>query len=99
MSDKVWKQFERRIAKRLGGRRVGILGKEDIEHPVFSVETKVLKELPKFMTKVYGQAKRNSPKGKIPFACIKENGRHDENALVILSFGDFQEILRRGVNE
>ena len=86
MSDKSWKQFERRIAKRLDGRRVGILGKEDIEHPLFSIECKLLKELPKGLTEPYKQAEKNCPAGKIAIVCMKEKKKQDGNALIIMSF-------------
>lgn len=93
MSNPGWKKFERRIALDLGGRRIGILGGEDVEHPFLSGECKLLKKLPKFLTDVYDQAKKNCPKGKIPFACVKQNGKHDKNSLIILSYEDFNKMV------
>jgi len=95
MGNPGWKKFERRIAIQIEGRRTGILGGEDIEHPIFSGECKLLQELPKWLRDVYGQAVRNCSKGKIPFACVKQKGKNDKNALVILNFMDFKELINK----
>lgn len=34
------KNTERALARRLGGRRTGVLGGEDINHPLLSIEAK-----------------------------------------------------------
>ena len=38
------KECERVIAKMLGGKRVGILGNEDVSHPEYSIEVKSRQE-------------------------------------------------------
>lgn len=95
MSDPGWKKFERRIAAKLGGRRVraGELEKEDIEHEILSVEAKLFKHVPVCMEKPMEQAERNAPKGKIPVVCMKRNGRLDDNALIFLRFKDFKRLM------
>jgi hypothetical protein len=95
MSDKGWKKFERRIAGKLGGRRVraGERELEDIEHPILSVEAKLFKSVPVCMEGPMEQAERNAPKGKIPMVCMKKNGRLDDNALVFMRFKDFKRLM------
>lgn len=95
MSDKSWKAFERRVAKMLGGRRTGILGGEDIEHPVYSGECKLLQSLPAWLTKLWAQTEANCPVGKIPVAMVKKNGGLDRDALTILRLGDFVELYKK----
>ena len=99
MADQGWKKFERRLSKmRLEGQRTGILGGEDIRSKYFSGEAKLWKKVPKSISRAYDQAKRNCPDKKIPFACIKEKGKWDKNALVILSLEHF-DILARAYEE
>lgn len=94
MGNPGWKKFERRIALQLGGRRIGVLGGEDVEHKILSGECKLLKKLPAWLLDVYLQSYRNCPEGKIPFCCVKQKGKNDKNAFVILRFGDFKEIVK-----
>ena len=96
MSNPGWKKYERRIARDLGGRRVGVLGSEDIEHPIYSIEAKLLKSLPKWLTGLWKQTQGNCPAGKIPFACVKEKNRNDDNAFVILRYIDFKNLINGG---
>ncbi len=44
------KRTEKAIAKRIGGKRIGILGKSDVEHACFSFEVKSRK---KFVAEKY----------------------------------------------
>lgn len=88
------KNYERKIAKILKGKRIGILGKEDIEHPVFSMEVKTRNKYAgdNFMT----QAINNCPGGKIPIVITHINGRRHENDLVEIKLKHFIEILEGG---
>lgn len=96
-----WKIFEKRVGARLGGVRVGILGGEDVRHPILSLEcTQVDKKyFPKMVKKKYYQAIKNAPKGKKPVVVMKEKRRNDDNSLVILSLLDFEEILLKAYPE
>ena len=89
-----WKKVEYRFAKRLGGRRVGILGKEDIMTDKYSYEIKVRKELPKFLKDSYQQSVNNSLEGKIPVLVLKEKHRPYKESLVILCLEDFLELTK-----
>jgi hypothetical protein len=86
------KAVERVLAKRLGGRRVGILGQEDIFTDLFSVEVKARKAVA--VWDWYQQAVRNA-KGKVPLLIIHVTGkRHDED-LVVMSLADFERLIKR----
>lgn len=92
-----WKIFEKRIGARLGGVRVGILGGEDVRHPILSIECTQVdkKRFPQMVKKKYYQAIANAPKGKLPVVIMKEKRRMDDNSLVILSLVNFEKILFR----
>jgi len=87
------KDNERALAKRLKGNRVGLLGMEDISHPLFSIEVKTRKGLPKFLVKCYAQAKANCPKNKTPLVILHQLNSRREKDLVIMSLGDFEDFL------
>jgi hypothetical protein len=92
-----WKRHERETAKALGGERhVRSNFSEsavDVEHPVFSVECKYRKRLPKLMTDAMAQAASYTSE-KIPLAVLKEKGRR--GAFAILRLDDFKNILTNG---
>jgi len=90
-----WKQFERRIGRLLGGDRTW-KDDQDFSTPLFSGECKLLRDVPKFVYKRLEQAERNSPKGKFPVCIVKEHGKRDENAVVMIRFGTFIKILKKG---
>jgi len=85
------KRTERAIAKRLGGKRVGILGKSDVEHELFSFE---VKSRLKFVgEKWFIQAVRNCEEGKIPAVIVHVTGQHHKNDYVIIKLKDFEDFL------
>jgi len=48
-----WKNFERRVATRLRGKRIPITGRKglDIDHPILDIECKYRKQLPAWLFK------------------------------------------------
>ncbi len=89
-----WKHVERRIAKRLGGRRVpvsGRAGQPDITHPVFAVEVKHRRRLPQWLTKALLQAEQSATPGQLPLAVVHESGTRYGQSLVLLRLADFEE--------
>lgn len=94
MSNPGWKKFERRVAAALGGRRVraGERELEDVEHPLLSVECKLIRIMPVCMEEPMVQAERNAPAGKTPVVVVKQKGRPDNNALVLLRFRSFRHL-------
>jgi hypothetical protein len=87
------KKVERAIAKRLKGRRVGILGQEDVLTDQFVVEVKTRK---KFVALSWYQQAAKNAKGKIPLVIVHISNKHHNNDLVILSLKDFEKILKLG---
>lgn len=77
------KATERQVAKYIGGRRVGLMGNDDIcDCGPWSVE---VKDRVKFSgSKFLEQAERNAPKGKTAIAIVHVTGqRHDQNIVMM----------------
>ena len=85
------KNAERALAKKLGCKRVGILGSEDLQHSVFSFEVKSRKA---FVASDWMlQAIRNCPKGKCPAVIVHVHGKRHDADYVLLRVSDFQDWL------
>lgn len=84
------KNTERALARRLGGRRIGVLEGEDINHPLLSIEAKSRQ---RFIGEGFmAQAKRHS-NGKIPAVIVHVHHKpHDQN-LVMMELKDFQDLF------
>lgn len=84
------KDTERALARRLNGRRTGVLGGEDITHPLLSIEVKSRAGFvgERFMA----QAKRNN-RGKIPAVIVHVTGRPHDQDLVMLELRDFEDLF------
>jgi hypothetical protein len=87
------KAVERALAERLGGRRVGILGQEDIFTDLFSIEVKSRKSV--IIWDWFQQAVKNA-KGKIPLLIVHITGKHHDNDLVVMSLADFEKLIKKG---
>jgi len=61
MPNKSWKSIERKVATALGGQRIAASGngtiKGDVQHPVYFIECKWGKQIPKTVLKWHGQLK------------------------------------------
>ena len=67
-----WKNFERRVAAKLGGQRIPITGRQclDIDHPFLDIECKYRKSLPAWLFK---DAWRQASSGSgIPVIAVAE---------------------------
>jgi len=57
MADAPWKVLERKVAKMLGGQRIAASGngaiKGDVQHPIYFIECKWGKQIPKWVMKQY----------------------------------------------
>ena len=88
------KAFERHIAKKIGGKRIGIIGGEDVAHEVISVEAKAVSRSTAHTW--YDQCERNAPLGKLPVVVVhKHSSKHDTD-LAILNLDMFLELLNKG---
>jgi len=89
------KDLERWVAKYFGGRRVGILGQEDVRlNWGCSVEAKERKKLPTFIYKAMAQAERNAG-GDMAWVVLHQLGDEYENGLVIMRCKDAKAILKK----
>ena len=61
MADAAWKALERKVAKMLGGQRIAASGtgaiKGDVQHPIYHIECKWGKQIPKTVLKWHEQLK------------------------------------------
>ena len=82
------KACERAVAKRVGGRRVGLMGKDDVLHPVWSLE---IKSRARFAPERWlEQAERNAPPGKTPAVIVHVHFKRLSNAIVMMRLRDFE---------
>ena len=88
------KENERAIAKLMGGKRVGILGNEDVEHEVFSIECKSLMRFAG--VKIMEQCERNAPEGNLPISIVHIKNKSHKEDIVMLRFSDFQDWFGGG---
>ena len=95
MSNAAWKQAEKQAARVLGGKR-NQRGADfsqscpDVEHPLFTVEVKYRKALPRLLRLGLEQAQRYSST-KPPLLVVKERGQR--GALVVLRLADFVDLF------
>jgi hypothetical protein len=88
-----WKQHEREMAKRLGGKRAGPTGKvgSDVLHDSFAVECKERKKKVAWLEDMLLQTKKAARPGQLPIVVLHWlNARHN-NDIVMLRLSDFEE--------
>ena len=84
------KDCEREIAKIVGGKRIGILGDEDVLHPRYSIEVKSRK---KFVgNKWMKQCIKNNKDNKISIVVIHEANKNHLEDFVLIKLKDFMEL-------
>jgi len=92
---KSWKRTQKQTLELLGAKEIGE-EKMDGIHPLFIVEVKHRKTMPKLITGMFAQAEGYAKKHHIdkpPLGIIKEKGKHTKNAIVFLRLGDFEDCL------
>ena len=86
------KSLERWVAQDLGGRRIGLLGREDVLTNKFAIECKEREKLPAFLKKTMAQAKNNCPDDRLPIVCLHElNSNHDHD-LVVMEYSVYKVL-------
>ena len=87
------KRAERDVAKRLGGRRMGTMGSEDVDTQLFSVEVKSRK---RFVGEGFmSQAKANCQPGRMPLVVVHTHGKRHSDDLVMIRMCDFEDLYGR----
>ena len=90
-----WKNFERRVADKVGGRRIPITGRKglDIDHPTLDIECKYRKQLPAWLFK---DAWRQANEGTgIPVIAVGEYNSSD--IFTIISIDTLVKLLERSI--
>ena len=100
MTDRVWKQAERRIAHLLGGERTGPTGtpKPDIVADWLVVEVKHRKRLPKWLKGALAQAQAHA-RDRLPICVLHECGGRYLDCLVVIGLGDFLDWFGGGQDD
>jgi len=90
-----WKAHERRIARRLGGRRVGPTGAAtpDVVTDQLAVECKHRATLPAWLAGAMAQAVDNAPEDLTPVVVLHEHGKRADGDLVIVRLADFERLI------
>lgn len=92
------KNTERKIAKLMGGTRLGILGNDDIRvKDKFSIEVKNRKRF--VGSKWVSQAVRNSPSGMMPIVRLHIHNSKYEDDLIIMRGRDFDILLENYIKK
>jgi hypothetical protein len=94
-----WKNFERRCAGRLGGRRRPVTGLDrgdgDVFTPMFEVSCKLREGQPDYLVTWLAEVCRTAKaRDRIGVVVWKTPGRgkDDADALVVMRFGDFVDL-------
>lgn len=94
MSDKGWKAAERRIARKLGGRRIPVTGERegiDVDAGPFVYQLKVRRGMPKYLSDWLEGIRRQAGNGEARTGVViwKSPRAHDDGAVVLLSLADW----------
>jgi hypothetical protein len=100
MTDKLWKQAERKLAALLGGKRVPVSGRQrgfapDIDHNLFSIEVKHRQSLPSWIHDAMAQAVASQKDGQIPIVILHEKGMAYPNSLTFLTVSGILDLWRK----
>lgn len=95
----LWKQAERVHAKRFGGKRVPITGRQrgatpDIEHLILSPEVKCWRSFPEWLTSAFDQAKSAvRDVRQLPIVVLHPYGKRYDDDLILIRASDFTEYI------
>lgn len=91
-----WKRVERDVAKRVGGERVPVSGRQrgdapDIRHEHLSLEVKHRKALPAWMHDAMRQAEASAKPGQLPMAVFHGERMRVDQSFVMVRLSDWVE--------
>ena len=96
MADKSWKAFERRIAKRVGGKRIPATGERDGADVVagpFCYQAKLRRGLPSYLRDwLRGIVAAGERSGTTGVVIWKSPGARDDDAVVLLRLRDWEDL-------
>ena len=101
MADKSWKKFERRLAKRVGGKRIPVTGLDragaDVVAGQFVYQAKLRKGVPSYLREwLDGITASGERAGKVGIVAWKAPREKDADTIVVLRLKDWEEITRVG---
>ena len=103
MADRSWKAFERRIAKRVGGRRIPVTGERDgadVDAGQFVYQAKLRRGLPSYLRDwLRGIVAAGERKDAMDVVIWKAPRALDDEAVVILRLQDWQNLHGPQKNE
>lgn len=91
MPDVTWKAVERRLAKRLHGRRLGATGRSgpDVLTSWLACEVKSRRRLPQWLHEAIAQARAGAGDNRLAVAILHETGQRHDGDLVVMTLRDF----------
>ena len=97
MPDKSWKAFERRVAKRVGGRRIPVTGIDrdgaDVVAGPFVFQCKLRRGLPSYLRDwLRGIVEAGGRCGATGVVIWKAPNARDDEAVVVLRLRDWQDL-------
>lgn len=92
------KAAEKRVANDMGGKRIGVLGMDDVRVPPkdglgISFEVKTRKKLPASIKRWFKQAELNIHKSNIPVLVMKEKETKWKDAFIMLKYEHFLKYM------
>ena len=102
MADRSWKRTERTVARRLGGRRTGVVaqwghpGTPDVYTDWLAVEVKERRALPAWLHLALSQARAGATSEQLPLVVLHESGRRHDEDMILLRLADFEDWFGRG---
>ena len=96
MADKSWKAFERRLARRVGGKRLACTGEKDgvdVDAGPFVYQAKLRRGLPSYLSEwLRGIVAAGERANAVGVVVWKPPRARDDDALVILRLRDWQAL-------
>ena len=94
--DRAWKAFERRLAKRMGGKRLACTGEKDgidVDAGPFVYQAKLRRGLPSYLRSwLSGIVEAGARKGSIGVVVWKAPNARDDDAVVLLRLRDWEAL-------
>jgi len=90
--NKTKRQYQTTVAEMIGGKNIGTLGGEDVEHPEYTVECKSLKRFAG--EKVLLQAEGNNPGNRVSIGFVHILGQRHHNDVVLMRYRDWIKISK-----
>ena len=93
-----WKRTERVVARRLGGERVPVSGRQrgdvpDVKHELWSDEVKHWSRMPVRVVEAMQQAKAAVRGDQVPIVVLHAADTHHDEDLVVVRLGDFVDLV------